>query len=218
MALAWKMYVEDSRETVPYSYNPGNPSEWVHGSLDFITGNRSNWDVNQDITKSILMPYCGNATAIWKCPADNSFVKVSGVTYSRVRSVSMNAWFNSTDVDSFTSNCRIYKKMDDLIDPGPSMTWLFLDEREDSINDGEFVVSLNGYPSTPGSWTMVDFPASYHNHAAGFSFADGHSEIKRWLDARTMPVLKKNQGLPLNQVQPNSKDVYWLMDHSTRKK
>ena len=29
----------------------------------------------------------------------------------------------------------------------------------------------------------------YHHLACGFSFADGHSEIKRWRDARTMPPL-----------------------------
>jgi len=30
------------------------------------------------------------------------------------------------------------------------------------------------------SWEHL--PASYHNGACGFTFADGHSEIKKWLD------------------------------------
>ena len=58
----------------------------------------------------------------------------------------MNAWFDSTDVEGFSPGFRMYKKFDDLTDPGPSMTWVFLDEREDSINDGEFIVSMNGWP------------------------------------------------------------------------
>ena len=62
-----------------------------------------------------------------------------------------------------------------------------------------------------------DFPASYHNHAGGFSFADGHSEIKRWVDARTFPKLAKGVPLPLNQPSPNNPDAFWMMDHSTRK-
>jgi prepilin-type processing-associated H-X9-DG protein len=105
----------------------------------------------------------------------------------------------------------------DLKDPGPTRTWLFLDEREDSINDGEFVVGMWGYPSQPQQWTIVDFPASYHNRAGGFSFADGHSEIRKWQDARTMPVLKKGQKLQLNVGSPNNQDVFWMMDRTTRK-
>jgi prepilin-type processing-associated H-X9-DG protein len=64
---------------------------------------------------------------------------------------------------------------------------------------------------------MVDYPASYHNNAAGFAFADGHSEIHKWFDPRTMPKLNKNQSLALNQTHANSKDVFWMQDNSTRK-
>jgi prepilin-type N-terminal cleavage/methylation domain-containing protein/prepilin-type processing-associated H-X9-DG protein len=214
MMLAWKLYIDDYQDKVPQSYGP---NEWVHGSLDFNAGNRSNWDLNQDITKSLLWPYCGKAAGLWKCPADNSTVKAGSVTYPRVRSIAMNAWFDSTDVSGFGTGFKIYKKMSDVTDPGPTMTWVFLDEREDSINDGEFVVGMTGYPDAPGSWMIVDFPASYHNGACGFSFADGHSEIKKWVDPRTKPVLKKGQPLSLNVGSPNNKDALWMMERSTRR-
>ncbi len=214
MMLAWKLYLDDSQDNVPQSYGP---SEWVHGSLDFNGANKSNWDLNQDTTKSLLWPYCGNSAGIWKCPADKSTVKNGGVTYSRVRSIAMNAWFNSTDVAGFGSGYRIYKKMSDLVDPGPTMTWVFLDEREDSINDGEMVVGMDGYPDKPQQWKIVDFPASYHGGSGGLSFADGHSEIKKWKDPRTMPVLKKGQSLSLNVPSPNNQDMLWMMQRSTRK-
>jgi prepilin-type N-terminal cleavage/methylation domain-containing protein/prepilin-type processing-associated H-X9-DG protein len=216
MMLAWKLYVDDNQDRVPASYNPGAPDEWVHGNMDF-SANRSNWDVNQDIAKSPLWQYCGKNAAIWRCPADQSTVKVSGVIYPRVRSIAMDAWFNSTDVQGFGPGYRMYKKLSDVNDPGPSGTWLFLDEREDSINDGEFVVGMNGYPDRPNQWMIVDYPASYHGGACGFSFVDGHSEIKRWKDARTMPKLRKGQSLALNVASPNNPDAYWMMDHSTRK-
>ena len=29
-------------------------------------------------------------------------------------------------------------------------------------------------------------PALYHNGASGLSFADGHAEIKKWIDADTL--------------------------------
>ncbi|MBI4663060.1 MAG: type II secretion system protein [Verrucomicrobia bacterium] len=214
MTMAWKLYVDEYQDNVPQSYGP---NEWVHGSLDFNGSNRSNWDLERDITKSLLWPYCGNAAGIWKCPADQSTVKVGGVTYPRVRSIAMNAWFNSTDVASFGSGFRIYRKMSDLVDPGVSRTWIFMDEREDSINDGEMVVGMTGYPDRPQQWMMVDYPASYHGGAGGLSFADGHSEIKKWQDPRTRPLLRKGQLLPLNVASPNNQDVFWLMERSTRK-
>jgi prepilin-type processing-associated H-X9-DG protein len=212
--LAWRMYVDDYQDKVPQSYGP---TAWVQGSLDFTPSNRSNWDVNQDIAKSVLWSYSGKAAGIWKCPADKSTVKYQGVSYPRVRSISMNAWFNSVDVLDFSGGYRVYKLMRDLIDPGPSQTWVFMDEREDGINDGELVVGMNGYPDKPQQWKIVDYPASYHNGAGGLSFADGHAEIKKWKDPRTMPVLKKGQLLPLNVASPNNQDVFWLMDRSTRK-
>src|SRR6476659_5655217 len=66
MMLAWRLYVDDNQDKVPQSYAPGSPSEWVHGQLNFNAGNRSNWDVNQDIKKSVLWSYCGNNADIWK--------------------------------------------------------------------------------------------------------------------------------------------------------
>jgi prepilin-type processing-associated H-X9-DG protein len=113
------------------------------------------------------------------------------------------------------ANIRIYKKMSDLVDPGPTMTWVFLDEREDSINDGEMVVGMFGYPDQPSLWKIIDYPASYHLGAGGFAFADGHSEAKKWHDSRTTPPLSKT-GLNLNVASPNNQDVFWLMERTTR--
>jgi prepilin-type processing-associated H-X9-DG protein len=62
----------------------------------------------------------------------------------------------------------------------------------------------------------VDFPASYHNRAAGFSFADGHAEIHKWLDKRTYPKIS-NGNMQLNVPMMNSADLYWMMEKSTRK-
>jgi prepilin-type processing-associated H-X9-DG protein len=56
-------------------------------------------------------------------------------------------------------------------------------------------------------------PADYHGQAAGFAFADGHAEIHKWQDPRTYPPLTTQ--VSHNLIQPNSKDVHWLQDHST---
>ena len=67
-----------------------------------------------------------------------------------------------------TGPWRIYRKLEDMVDPGPSNTFVFLDEREDSINDGMFVVDMGGYPDKPAMHRMVDIPASYHGGGGGF--------------------------------------------------
>ena len=97
LMLAWRMYVDDNQDRLPYaSENRFAPTPtvgaWVTGFLDFNSGNRSNWDPDQDITKSPLWQYCGKNLQIWRCPSDKSTVNVNGVSKDRVRSMSMNLW------------------------------------------------------------------------------------------------------------------------------
>jgi len=92
--------------------------------------------------------------------------------------------------------------------------------REDSVNWGNFMTYMAGYsPTDPSQYGFDgDYPGMYHHLACGFSFADGHSEIKRWLDPRTMPPLTVGAN-PLFSVftqTPGNVDVAWLQDHSTR--
>jgi len=233
LALAWRMYAEDNDERLPYAYAAkGGARErqaWVVGVLNYDGSNLSNHDVKEDLAKSPLAPYLGNSYGVFKCPADKSSVKVTsgpdrGMRKPRVRSVAMNSWVggNGEDIASGaaswwqTSGFRVYQKLTDMADPGPSMTWVILDEREDSINDAFWVISMEGYPDLART-RIVDYPASYHNGAGGISFADGHSEIRKWVDGRTRPPLKANGEIPLNVTSPNNRDVQWLQERTTRR-
>ncbi len=230
MMLAWRMYAEENRDLIVQGY--GSQYGFVGtSSLDFNGGNPSNWDVTRDIEKSPLWPYCGKSAAIWRCPADQSTVKPTtgpfrGQTVRRVRSMSMNNYVGGNGELAFLpgwtqdgwprSVWRVYRSLNDMLDPGPTMTWVLMDEREDSINDGFWVTEMTGFPNLAQTF-IVDYPAAYHNNAAGFSFADGHAEIKKWIDPRTTPKLKKGQAIPLNVSSPNNRDVYWLQERGTRK-
>jgi prepilin-type processing-associated H-X9-DG protein len=103
----------------------------------------------------------------------------------------------------------VYRKLTQMLRPGPAMTFVLLDERQDSINDGYFVTEMDGYPNL-ATTKIVDYPASYHNKAAGFAFADGHSEIRKWRDARTTPPVRVGVPLQLNIPSPNNQDVFWM--------
>jgi prepilin-type N-terminal cleavage/methylation domain-containing protein/prepilin-type processing-associated H-X9-DG protein len=226
MMLCWRMYGEDSGDKIPAAW--GNPDAWLGDNSMSWTGdpgtdgaNPSNWDINYDIAKSCLWPYCSKNPGIWKCPADTSTAKATYGPYSgrvlpRVRSVSMLSWFNGSDADHFPgcSGYFKYAKLSQVTKPGPAMTFVFLDERYDSINDGEFCTSMSGFPDQPADFYLIDFPASYHGGSGGFSFADGHAEIHKWRDSRTMPPLGSITKLKVKS--PNNPDFFWLADRSTR--
>ncbi len=99
-----------------------------------------------------------------------------------------------------------------MVDPGPSMTYVLLDEHPDSINAGGFA---NMMVESAGSARIIDFPASYHNGAAGISFADGHAEIRKWVDQRTQPPARYNNELQLNVASPNNRDMIWLSERTS---
>lgn len=226
LLLAWKMYVDDNRDYLPYAselpWIPDSYSRaWVTGTLDFNPANRSNWDPEVDIKRSRLWKYSGNSLAIWKCPADRSAVEVEGELKPRVRSMSMNIFLGGwagTDGGwgPLFSDYKIYMKVNQLADPGPARVFVFLDVREDSIDMGNFAADMRGWPDHPERTGFFDLPASYHHGAGGFSFADGHAEIKPWLDSRTKPPLVIGSYTTDWFRSPNNPDVTWLQAHSTR--
>jgi len=111
--------------------------------------------------------------------------------------------------------------------PGSSKTFLFLDQREDSINWGNYQVDMTGFP-TKQDYSDVqeaaytygqDMPAFYHNGACGFSFADGHSEIHRWKESPTFKPITPETPLANSYIpDPRGKDVKFLHDIATRPK
>ncbi len=233
--LAWWIYAGDNNEFLPFAYmTPQTPRQyeaWIQGLMS-LTDSGSPPGANTNtlyLTQfSPLAAYTGHSVGIFKCPADKSLDPVS--KKPRVRSISMDIWTggrgdypdaNPNTPKDFSGNWgpawRVYRKLSAMVDPGPTQTWVLLDEREDSINDGFFVVKMDGYPNLATTW-MVDYPAGYHNRAAGFAFADGHSEIHKWIDPSTVPPLRNGVELRLNVSQPNNVDIQWMRERSTRKK
>ena len=240
LTLAWRMYCDDFADVLPFaSRTPMRPEldrySWVLGDLDFDPTNADNWDADRTIKRSPLWPYCGQSTEIWRCPADHSALTVKGVRKPRVRSMSMNLWvggFGGTDgalsggwmggpPDWYVvggSKWRVFLKMNEIIDPGPSRTFLLMDMREDSVDWGNFATDMTGWPDQPQAAGFYDLPANYHYRAGGLSFVDGHAEIHRWRDDRTMPPLVLNGEVTDTFGSPNNPDVRWLQEHATRLK
>jgi prepilin-type N-terminal cleavage/methylation domain-containing protein len=234
LALAWRMYAEDSRDVLVYaSDDPGDwqvdwptldPYAWTLTHMDFNPNNQGNWDINVDMVKRPLWPYTAKNPLIYRCPSDHSTLTVNGQAKPRVRSMSMNLYvggFDGTDGGwPWAHPYRIYSKLADI--ELPSKVFVFLDMREDSVNWGNFMTCMNGCsPTDPSQYSFDgDYPGMYHHFACGFSFADGHSELKRWLDPRTTPPLTVGANPLFSQFtsSPGNPDVGWLQEHSTRLK
>ena len=235
LCLAWRLYAEDNAEKLVYastanntpkapSTDPTDPDNyaWSGAHMDYVGGNRANWDPTYDMMRRPLWPY-SKTTAIYKCPSDHSTVTFNGQLKDRILTMSMNLYVGGfapgTDGGwPFADAYKIYSK-NSAID-APSSIFVFLDMREDTVNWSNFMIDMTGYNPPNGSaytWT-TDLPGMYHNLAAGFSMADGHAEIKRWKDGRTTPPLIVGSIANFNPAQPNNPDIGWVQDHSTRHK
>jgi prepilin-type processing-associated H-X9-DG protein len=228
LMLAWRMYVDDARDRLPNS--KGGPHSWMTGELDYDPNNRSNWDPAADIMTSLLWPYCSKNTGIFKCPSDRSAVTVAGKSLPRVRSVSMLNWvggrgdatgkpakmgWSNTTLGTGSGEYRVYYQLADMVTPGPSKTFVFVEEPMDRINDGFFVTQMLTYPDT--TVEICDFPAQYHNNGANFSFADGHNQVQRWVTPVLLsaPAANTVRKFP-TKLDGFNQDAFWLMDHATR--
>ena len=97
------------------------------------------------------------------------------------------------------------------------MLWVIIDENPDSVNDAAFAVKMD-YQGRVSVWQ--DGPATYHGGACGFTFADGHSEIKKWKDGRTVvrPMITTySSRFPYGVLQSNNPDIQWVQERTTAK-
>ena len=94
--------------------------------------------------------------------------------------------------------------MSDIVTPGPSSLYVLLDEHPDSINAGGFA---NQMVENEAQAHIIDFPASYHNGAAGISFADGHAEIRKWVDPRTRAKMNRRGKRELMQAHRGGSEL-----------
>jgi prepilin-type processing-associated H-X9-DG protein len=182
---------------------------WVYGDITVPLS-----AANPELIKiGLLFPYL-KSLEIYKCPADKRSALGPGSTAYplSVRSMSLNGWMNAIQSWNTTrahpgAKGRDFRKMTDI--RRASSIFTFIDENPYSINDGWFISD----PTLTGAAAVwIDRPASYHNHAGGLAFADGHAEIKKWRDNNMISDTGSADVTPSN---PDPGDLAWLMDKST---
>src|SRR5436190_11448485 len=185
LGLAWLLYADDHNGRLAYNLGGSTGPRKIapRTTLNWVN-NIMNWKVDSDntnlapILEGSLAPYVSKAALIYRCPADHvlSTAQREAGWSERVRSYSMNAMIGDAgEVSKSGSNVNNpeYVQFFNLSQIAhPLGIFVFLDEHPDSINDGYFLNQADY------QW-WIDLPASFHNGAAEFSFAVGHSESHR---------------------------------------
>jgi len=225
LVLGWHLYAVDHEERVANNFTiPGTEEAITSGRFNNWVNNIMTWTADGSVASrsvtnelwvrnGVLGKYTDGTVGIYKCPAD---IYVSpqqrAARYPmRLRSMAMNALFGRSNNDpgdntvrgaswAFSGQYRQFLKTTDV--PEPTMTWLTLDEHPDSINDAFFITDHNA-----NHWQ--DRPASYHNGACGFSFSDGHAEIRKWLSSASIYPVQFQYGPVKPFDEAGRRDMEW---------
>lgn len=201
LTLCWTLYAGDHNDLLVPN-GTGAQQGWVGGWLP----------TPQDATNiNLLKPPVGKlwpynqSKDIYRCPADKSTVTINNVRHPRTRSISMNGCMNGDSwyTALIESTWWTYHRLNEI--KRPTHEFVFIDERTETVDDGYFLVDVNPVE------TWANWPAIYHNNAGGLSFADGHAEIRKWVDPATTAT-------PIVAGQTAPRDVRWIQERTTTRK
>ena len=234
LTLAWQLYADEHDGLLPYNLVMAGSSSRTN--LNWVN-NVMTWDLSPDntnpaaITGASLGVYFGGQTGFFHCPSDRELSAVqraAGWTH-RSRSYSMNAMMGdagdatSTGVNLNNPADKQFFKIAQISQP--TELFVMLDEHPDSIDDGSFLnqeaATLKGARSSSVARNVQwqDLPASYHNPATAFSFADGHAALHHWVNAGTVqPAMPSAVNLPIkipNEPANAEADFQWVMEHTS---
>jgi prepilin-type N-terminal cleavage/methylation domain-containing protein/prepilin-type processing-associated H-X9-DG protein len=241
MIKAIQLYASDFNDLLPPNPDDGNTTmgaNWCPGQAGRGGAQEFNPDILKDRRFSLLTTYLGFSEKPFKCPADRRVGRYTGTnvalrstkipaarTFSMSQAVGTNPykqqsrtpvdgpWLDGSHNHTANKTWYTFGKLADFVSPGPSSTFVFVDEDDRSLNDGGFAVM--GPPTANRSWEttteqMIDWPGYYHNGACGFAFADGHSEIRKWVDSRTLVGSNTSR-----QPQKGNRDIRWMSERTS---
>ena len=239
LQMSWALYATDHNDTiVPNNMNAGsvnggpdplgNGPGWIDCSGSKAADESTGFTNPQTIQGGLLFPY-NRQVAIYACPAQDRVYSAPGhrtYPFRPARSYSISGemaggwWENGVfcAAVSFGNPLPAHLKVSEIHHPGPAMAFVFIDESMYSIEDGVFEVELpSTHPFFTGDTgaTWVRYPGCRHGGTAALSFADGHSEVKHWLEPSTA-ALKGPCKCPWPPAPPwgtqLNRDLQWLSD------
>ena len=221
MQLAWHMYADDNNDAIACNHwqdeanHVANVGNWVSGWLDpRMANNKDNTN-----TQLLLDPKYGSvgpyaqSVGVYKCIASKVTAKEGNASFPLVRTVSMSVWMGYR-TEPWNDGFWTFRKTGDLQAFSPSDALVFIDERDDSIDDGEFALDMVANQ-------IVNYPAGYHGGSGGLTFGDGHAEIHRWRSAELrapQQIAVQTVKHEFTTVSATNVDLVWLRAHATTHK
>ena len=233
LMLAWLSYATDNNDRYAGNFGVDETATEIasadsHQSYPYRTWccDNMDWTVARYVTNVNLLKnaqlgaYVAGSIGVYKCPADIllSPAQQHAGWSGRCRSISMNAYFGPynpswiSTANNFFGTYRQFLKSSDV--PNPVNFFVTLDEHPDSINDGYFLNDAN----VASFQYWGDLPASYHNGACGFTFADGHAEIHKWRSSVTKQPVRITSGfpqVPFSSDPAGKLDAQWISSHAS---
>lgn len=236
LMIAIKMYPDDYNDHLPPNPDYESSPSWVAGDMaesKSIGGpyagilDATNSALLVDAQYSLIGPYV-RTPEVFKCPSDLS--TWGGV--ERVRSYNMSQSIGGTAKSTLVDGShvaghwlsggnanppggtpwKVYLKESDInVNPGPSDLFVLTEKQPNSIKDASFAVVM---PTSSASTKWESVPGKYHNNCCSFSFADGHSEIHKWLMPDVIPpaIWAADTAAEISGLPPvlHDPDVIWV--------
>ena len=215
LQLCWFMYATDNDDfMVPNALN--HKDAWIDGSGSARANSLPGATNVNTVRQGMLFKY-NTSEDIYTCPGQKEIWNGSRkVTLPTARSFSISGQMNGGAYNNGVlqhlilggnpASAPAYKKLSQINRPSPAQAFVFVDESEYTIDDGYFAVIVTGN-------TWQNFPSVRHGGSASFGFADGHAEVKKWIEGSTL-TLKDPRGftaVPTVNGQ-RSRDLQWISE------
>lgn len=212
LQLGWQLYAGDYNDVMLPNAPLGGTSAQTWCSNQTEGWNLEAANTNRDYyLTAIQAPYMGNQLGVYKCPADT----IPSANGDRVRTYSMNSQMGNLycygTTKGYNGTAYFYIKMSEILNcPGPSQAFVFCEENMCSMNDGYLQVDH-------GRANFPDVPGSYHTWNCGFSFADGHAELRKWQTSILKIPVKFGYRAASIGTGFNNADWKWFTEHAACK-
>jgi hypothetical protein len=243
LLLSWIVYADDNNGSLVPNYGISVPEFLTQPNWDGRANNMAWGTLPMNTTGWLLVTnndallggYLGHQHRVFQCPGDR-YAEHNGQI--RARSISMNSMMNGYNSSAYLNGVvrnsgggprgggivpgvsyRLYERAGQILLPRPSMTWVFIDEHGNTINDGFFCVDVQGnLPNGSGGYGgqgWIDVPASYHGDSGVLSFADGHAETHVWTDPWVRAHAVMPYGPNIGFHAANGPDLAWMQKRTT---
>lgn len=193
LQVAWIAYADDYGGRLPPNTANDGSAVWRSDTDSWVGPSSAPWDQDSESLKRGLFVRLGYLSSVrgFVCPSDDSSVygpdlQPSGLPRSRSYSMNGSLGGRESEVQPVVHYDR------DI--PDPSRLFVFIDEHEDSIDDGHFLV----WPFPDNRW--VNLPADRHGGSGVLSFADGHVESWQWMERKEFMDRKKYWEQVINEA------------------